>query len=48
MYERAIATGARSVFAPESTEWGSRRARILDLEGREWSFGTYEPGQRRG
>ena len=30
--------------APEDTEWGTRRARLLDPEGQEWSFGTYAPG----
>jgi uncharacterized glyoxalase superfamily protein PhnB len=48
LYERAIAAGAVSVFPPESTEWGSRRARLLDAEGHEWSLGSYEPGQRWG
>jgi uncharacterized glyoxalase superfamily protein PhnB len=44
IYERAIAAGATPVIPPESTEWGSRRARVLDPEGHEWSFGTYRPG----
>jgi len=44
LYERALAAGGRSVFPPEDTEWGSRRARVLDPGGHEWSFGTYEPG----
>jgi hypothetical protein len=43
-HERAVAAGGRSVFGPEDTEWGTRRARVLDPEGGEWSFGTYEPG----
>lgn len=30
---------------PEETEWGTWRARVLDPEGREWSSGTYVPGQ---
>jgi len=41
---RAVAAGAELVVAPEDTPWGSRRARVLDPQGREWSFGTYEPG----
>ena len=45
-YAAAIGAGATSVFEPETTEWGSRRARVLDREGHEWSFGNYEPGQR--
>ncbi|MGR8009899.1 VOC family protein [Streptomyces hypolithicus] len=43
-YDRAIAAGGTGVFPPESTAWGSRRARVLDPEGYEWSFGRYEPG----
>ena len=35
---------AAPVFPPEDTEWGSRRARVLDPGGHEWSSGTYEPG----
>ncbi len=46
LHDRALAAGAREVFAPESTEWGSRRSRVLDPEGHEWSFGSYRPGQR--
>ncbi len=44
MYEAAIEAGATSVFEPEPTEWGTKRARVLDPEGYEWSFGNYEPG----
>jgi uncharacterized glyoxalase superfamily protein PhnB len=44
-HERAVAAGATSVFGPEDTEWGTRRARVLDPEGHEWSVGTYLPGQ---
>jgi uncharacterized glyoxalase superfamily protein PhnB len=43
-HERAVAAGGRSVFPPEDTEWGTRRARVLDPEGKEWSVGTYRPG----
>ena len=43
-YGRALAAGGTNVFVPEDTEWGTRRARVLDPEGLEWSFGTYEPG----
>jgi uncharacterized glyoxalase superfamily protein PhnB len=44
IYTAAIQAGATAVFEPQTTEWGTERARVLDLEGREWSFGTYEPG----
>ena len=43
-HQRAVAAGGTSVIEPEDTEWGSRRARVLDPQGREWSVGTYEPG----
>ena len=42
VYNKALAGGATSVFPPEGT--GTRRARVLDLEGGECSFGSYEPG----
>jgi uncharacterized glyoxalase superfamily protein PhnB len=44
LHDAAVAAGATSVFAPERTEWGTERARVLDPEGHEWSFGTYRPG----
>ncbi len=37
------ADGARVVYPPEDTEWGTRRYRVLDPEGYEWSFGSYVP-----
>ncbi len=44
LYQRGVAAGGEPVIAPEDTEWGSRRARLLDPGGHEWSFGTYRPG----
>lgn len=44
IYQKALAAGAKGVIAPEKTAWGSDRARVLDPQGGEWSFGTYEPG----
>lgn len=44
LHARAVAAGATSLIAPEATEWGSRRARVVDPEGHELSFGSYEPG----
>jgi uncharacterized glyoxalase superfamily protein PhnB len=46
IFDSAVKAGATIVFPPEKTEWGSERCRVLDLEGNEWSFGTYQPGQR--
>lgn len=42
-YERAKSAGAQIIYGPEDTEFGTRRYRVLDLEGYEWSFGTYRP-----
>ncbi|MGB0498550.1 MAG: VOC family protein [Rubricella sp.] len=42
-YERAKAAGADIVYPPEDTEFGTRRYRARDIEGHEWSFGTYQP-----
>jgi uncharacterized glyoxalase superfamily protein PhnB len=44
-HSRAVEAGGASVFGPEDTEWGTRRARVLDPEGQEWSVGTYRPGE---
>ncbi|QNE36436.1 bleomycin resistance protein [Leifsonia shinshuensis] len=44
VFARAVDAGGRAVIAPEDTDWGGRRARVLDPEGNEWSFGTYRPG----
>ena len=43
-HARALSAGAHEVIAPEDTEWGTRRSRVLDPEGHEWSVGTYRPG----
>lgn len=43
-YRAAIAAGGTAVIEPEDTGWGSRRCRVLDPQGQEWSAGTYEPG----
>ena len=44
-FERAKAAGAVVVWAPHDTPFGTRRYRVKDIEGYEWSFGTYAPGQ---
>ena len=41
--EGAKAAGAEEVYPPEDTEFGTRRWRCRDLEGHEWSAGTYRP-----
>ena len=42
-HEHAKAAGARVVYPPEDTGFGTRRYRVLDPEGYERSFGTYRP-----
>ena len=44
-HDRAAAAGAHIVYGPQDTEFGTRRYRVLDLEGYEWSFGTYNPAR---
>lgn len=46
-YHSAITAGATPVIEPENTECGSRRARVLDPQGQEWTAGTYKPGIAR-
>ena len=41
----AVGAGAAVGYPPETTEWGTSRARVRDLDGHEWSFGTYRPGE---
>ena len=42
-YANAIKNGAHLVYPPEDTAWGTRRYRCKDLEGHEWTFGSYSP-----
>ncbi len=44
LHASATAVGAGSIWAPGVTEWGNYRCRVVDPEGYEWTFGTYEPG----
>jgi uncharacterized glyoxalase superfamily protein PhnB len=44
LFETALEAGAKEVYPPEDTEWGTRRARLQDPDGHEWSLGTYQPG----
>lgn len=45
LYARVEAAGARTLCAPETTPWGNYRFEVLDLEGHQWSVGSYRPGQ---
>ena len=42
-FERAKAEGARILYPPTDTGFGSREYHVLDLEGHPWTFGTYRP-----
>jgi len=42
-FERAQAAGARILYSPQNTDFGSREYHVLDLEGHPWTFGTYRP-----
>ncbi len=42
-FARARDAGAEVLYPPEDTEWGTRRCRVRDPEGHEWSFGSYQP-----
>ena len=40
---RAQAAGAKILATPYDTDFGSREYHVLDLEGHQWTFGTYRP-----
>ncbi|MFD5250238.1 VOC family protein [Amycolatopsis sp. NPDC058340] len=48
VFASAVEAGATPVWKPEDTEWGNYRCRVDDLEGYEWTFGTYVPGEPQG
>lgn len=43
-FSRAVEAGGSGVLEPHDTEWGTRRARVIDPGDAEWTWGTYEPG----
>ena len=45
IHQRAVNRGTAVLIAPETTHWGNFRVELLDPEGRQWSIGTYLPGQ---
>lgn len=45
IHRRAIDCGTTVLIAPETTPWGNFRVELLDPEGRQWSVGSYLPGQ---
>jgi uncharacterized glyoxalase superfamily protein PhnB len=42
-HDRAVAAGAVVTRPLADTDYGSREYSCRDLEGYEWSFGTYDP-----
>jgi uncharacterized glyoxalase superfamily protein PhnB len=42
-HDKAVAAGAKVTRPLEDTDWGSRQYSCRDLEGYEWTFGTYDP-----
>jgi len=42
-HARAVAAGAEVTRPLENTDYGAREYCARDLEGNEWSFGTYRP-----
>jgi uncharacterized glyoxalase superfamily protein PhnB len=45
IHQRATDCGTTVLVAPETTPWGNFRTELLDPEGRQWSVGSYLPGQ---
>jgi uncharacterized glyoxalase superfamily protein PhnB len=45
IHRRAVAAGTTVLIAPGTTAWGNFRVELLDPERRQWSIGTYLPGQ---
>jgi uncharacterized glyoxalase superfamily protein PhnB len=42
-HARAVAAGARVVYALKTEDYGGRGYSCLDPEGHLWNFGTYDP-----
>lgn len=42
-FERARIAGARILYPPKDTDFGSREYHVADLEGHPWRFGTFRP-----
>lgn len=42
-FEHARTAGAKILYPPTNTDFGSREYHVADLEGHPWTFGTYRP-----
>ncbi|HVN21813.1 MAG TPA: VOC family protein [Dongiaceae bacterium] len=47
-FARAQAAGAKILYPPRNTDFGSREYHVADLEGHLWTFGTYRPSADDG
>lgn len=47
-YARAKAKGAEILQELKNEDYGSRGYMVKDVEGNQWYFGTYKPGQHWG
>jgi uncharacterized glyoxalase superfamily protein PhnB len=43
-YRRAVQAGAATAGPPQATDFGAREYLARDLEGHQWTFGTWLPG----
>lgn len=43
LFDRAVSAGAKQVYAPRDTSYGSREFAVADPEGNTWYVGTYHP-----
>ena len=46
-HARAVAAGAKVVYALRTEDYGGRGYSCRDLEGHLWNFGTYDPWQAK-
>ena len=42
-YTNALTYGAESLAEPKDSFWGDRFCLLLDIDGYEWGFATYQP-----
>ena|ERR1700745_1993148 len=42
-FRHAQTAGAKILYPPTNTDFGSREYHVADLEGHLWTFGTYRP-----
>jgi uncharacterized glyoxalase superfamily protein PhnB len=40
-YTQAVDAGAKTILEPHDAFWGDRFCKVMDLDGHEWGFATY-------